>query len=71
MGGGEGCLKKCIIMHVWDGFLQKVHYNALFGVGKKRGKDKIIERRDAEFAEKTRNYTTGRPVRDRNCDYGF
>jgi hypothetical protein len=27
-------LKKCIIMHVWDGFWRKVHYNALFGRGK-------------------------------------
>jgi hypothetical protein len=34
MGGGRGA-KKCIIMHVEDGFWRKVHYNALFGGGKR------------------------------------
>jgi hypothetical protein len=34
MGRGRGC-KKCIIMHVEGGFWQKVHYNALFGGGKR------------------------------------
>jgi hypothetical protein len=29
-------VKKCIIMHVWEGILRKVHYSAVFGNGKRR-----------------------------------
>jgi hypothetical protein len=39
--GGSGWgqeVKKCIIVHVEGGFWQKVHYNALFGDGKRQEK---------------------------------
>jgi hypothetical protein len=36
-GGGEQA-KNCIIMHVWGGISRKLHYNALFGGGKRREK---------------------------------
>ena len=48
--GGGLRLKKWIIMHVWDGFSQKVHYNELFGGGRKMRNS--AERRGAESAEK-------------------
>jgi hypothetical protein len=50
-------------MHVLSEFGRKVHYSAVFGDGKKKEigcfdgderKDKRIERRDAENAEKNR-----------------
>jgi hypothetical protein len=41
-------------MHVWGGFFQKVHYNALFGAGKRQEKalSRSFGSRDAEYAEK-------------------
>jgi hypothetical protein len=40
VGGGEIGVrrKKCIIMHVWGENRRKVHYSAVFGVGKRREK---------------------------------
>jgi hypothetical protein len=41
-------------MHVWDGIWQKVHYNAVFGDGK-RGKsalNAVPKDRDVEGAER-------------------
>jgi hypothetical protein len=55
--GGDETVKKCIIMHVWDGFLRKVHYSALFGDEKDK-KDL-----NAEFAE-TQIRTQRKPRQD-------
>src|ERR1700733_4913250 len=47
-------------MHVWDGFLRKVHYNALFGRGKREEKlSTQSSQRRRERAEKAERIGRG------------
>ena len=48
-GAARDQIKKCIIMHVWDGIWRKVHYSAVFGWEKK-----TENALNAEFAETQR-----------------
>jgi hypothetical protein len=52
-------------MHVWDGFSEKVHYNAVFGDGK--NKEKALNAEVAETLRKNlREMGEDEPIRGHN-----
>jgi hypothetical protein len=62
---GEEGSKKCIIMHVWDGFSEKVHYNAVFWDGK--NSEKALNAEVAETLRKDlREIGEDEPIRGHN-----